>query len=59
MSPRSKAVLVCLHCDQDLVHCHGTAIVNVDQSHVCSDDPECHLAVELHFFISVSDEERI
>ena len=47
---------VCTMCEDDLQHCHGTAIVIDDYSHVCSDDPECTLSVNEHWFMSIDDE---
>jgi hypothetical protein len=46
---------ICTDCDQNLEHCHGTAIVEGDGSYVCSDDPDCRMAIELHLFISNTD----
>jgi hypothetical protein len=42
-------------CDDHLQHCHGTAIVMDDDTHVCSDDPDCTLNVNEHWFMSVED----
>jgi hypothetical protein len=50
---------VCTMCDDNLLHCHGTAIVLVNGSHVCSDDPDCALSVNEHWFMSVEDEESL
>ena len=44
-------------CDDRLLHCHGTAIVLAGGSHVCSDDPDCTLSVNEHWFMSVEDDE--
>jgi hypothetical protein len=41
---------VCTDCAEDLEHCHGTAIVQEDGSHECSEDPDCRLAIELHLW---------
>jgi hypothetical protein len=38
----------------DLQHCHGTALVS-DGNYVCSDDPDCTLSVDEHWFISVNE----
>jgi len=46
-------------CDDGLLHCHGTAIVTAHGSHVCSDDPDCALSVNEHWFMSVEDEESL
>lgn len=50
-------VPVCSMCDDGLFHCHGTAIVLVNGSHVCSDDPDCTLSVNEHWFMSIEDDE--
>ena len=47
----------CSLCDDDLVHCHGTAIVTSEDSHVCSDDPDCTLSVNEYWFMSIEDDE--
>ncbi len=52
---RYAPVAVCTMCDDNLLHCHGTAIVLDDDSHVCSDDPDCTLAINEHWFMSVED----
>jgi hypothetical protein len=44
-------VETCAECEQDLEHCHGTAIAHFDGSGECSEDPDCRLAVELHLFV--------
>jgi hypothetical protein len=49
-------VAVCTMCDDNLLHCHGTAIVLVSGTHVCSDDPDCRLSINEHWFMSVEDE---
>jgi hypothetical protein len=41
----------CVECEQDLEHCHGTAIVHFDRSGDCAEDPSCRLAVEQHLFV--------
>jgi hypothetical protein len=46
----------CASCDARLAHCHGTAIVIDDTTHVCSDDPDCTLDVDEHWFVSLDDE---
>jgi hypothetical protein len=46
-------------CDDNLLHCHGTAIVIDDGSHVCSDDPDCPLSINEHWFMSVEDEDSL
>jgi hypothetical protein len=50
-------VIVCTMCDDNLLHCHGTAIVIDDATHVCSDDPDCTLSVNEHWFMSVEVDE--
>jgi hypothetical protein len=42
---------VCVECEQDLEHCHGTAIVHFDGSADCTEDPGCHLAADHHIFV--------
>jgi hypothetical protein len=46
----------CVLCDEDLQHCHGTAIVLDEFSHVCSDDPDCRLGVDEHWFVTGEDD---
>jgi hypothetical protein len=41
----------CVECDQDLEHCHGTAIVHFDGSADCTEDPGCRLIVEQHLWV--------
>ncbi|HEY5091772.1 MAG TPA: hypothetical protein VII60_00780 [Acidimicrobiales bacterium] len=55
----TSPVAVCTMCDDGLLHCHGTAIVTAHGSHVCSDDPDCALSVNEHWFMSVEDEESL
>jgi len=43
-------------CDDHLQHCHGTAIVIDEGSHVCSDDPDCTFSVNEHWFMSIEDD---
>jgi hypothetical protein len=47
--------LNCIWCENDLQHCHGTALVDVDGAHVCSDDPDCILDVDEHWFVSLNE----
>jgi hypothetical protein len=42
----------CLECDEDLEHCHGVAIIVSEGIYECSDDPDCQLGIELHFFMA-------
>jgi hypothetical protein len=44
-------------CVDNLLHCHGTAIVIDDATHVCSDDPDCTLSVNEHWFMSIEVDE--
>lgn len=55
--PMHQASLIeaCEMCNDELLHCHGTAIVLVSGSHVCSDDPDCVLAINEHWFMSIDD----
>ncbi|MFY9783852.1 MAG: hypothetical protein WAK12_10025 [Acidimicrobiales bacterium] len=50
--PLRKLETTCISCEEDLQHCHGTAIVMDDATHVCSDDPDCTLSVDEHRFVS-------
>jgi hypothetical protein len=47
--------VVCTLCVEDLQHCHGTAIVT-DFSHVCSDDPDCTVSVDEHWYVDAEDD---
>ena len=49
------SVELCVECDQNLEHCHGTALIGIDDSHHCSDDPDCRVPVALHVFIAVEE----
>jgi hypothetical protein len=53
---QSLPEIVCASCDENLAHCHGTALVSIDETHVCSDDPECMLSVDEHWFISFDED---
>jgi hypothetical protein len=44
----------CPRCDDYLEHCHGVAVVR-DMNSMCSEDPDCHVAIELHQFVSYDD----
>jgi hypothetical protein len=44
----------CTHCDNNLDHCHGVAVVN-EWSAMCSEDPDCRVAIELHQFVSYEE----
>jgi hypothetical protein len=57
MALQSTRIDVCLDCDNDLEHCHGTAIVHLEGVSECSDDPGCPLNAELHLFIHRCDED--
>jgi hypothetical protein len=48
----TTGIEVCIECEEDLEHCHGTAIIQLDGSHECSEDPDCHLAIELHLWLA-------
>ena len=41
----------CGLCLDGLEHCHGAAIAIDESAYVCSDDTDCVLASELHWFI--------
>ena len=50
--PESAVIIeACAECQQDLEHCHGTAILHVDGVADCSDAPDCRLTAELHRFV--------
>ena len=50
--PESAVIIqVCAECQQDLEHCHGTAILHIDGAADCADDPDCRLTAELHLFV--------
>jgi hypothetical protein len=53
MPREQEAIAACSSCDADLQHCHGTAIVLDDATHVCSDDPDCTLEMTEHWFVSL------
>ncbi|HEY5274234.1 MAG TPA: hypothetical protein VIJ34_13495 [Acidimicrobiales bacterium] len=48
-------VEVCVECAEDLEHCHGVAIVQIDESYECSDDPECRLTIEQHRWVAAAE----
>ncbi|MCU1491522.1 MAG: hypothetical protein JWM85_2927 [Acidimicrobiaceae bacterium] len=48
---------LCLECDRDLEHCHGTAIVHLDGFSECSEDPDCRLIAAAHWFQSLCEQE--
>jgi hypothetical protein len=45
----------CTACVMDYQHCHGTALVTDESTYVCSDDPDCTLAIDEHWFVSIAD----
>jgi hypothetical protein len=49
--------VVCTTCDEELQHCHGTAIVIGDALHACSDDPDCTSSIDEHWFVSIEDDD--
>ncbi len=51
-----EEVSTCSACEDDLAHCHGTAIIQLDASYECSDDPDCRLAIEAHLLIAWPEE---
>jgi hypothetical protein len=55
----TSSVVGCTICDDNLLHCHGTAIVIDDGSHVCSEDPDCTLSINEHWFMSIEDEDSL
>ena len=44
----------CAYCDDDLEHCHGVAVVG-EMNTMCSEDPDCRVAIELHEFVSFEE----
>jgi hypothetical protein len=53
---QSLPEIVCTSCDENLAHCHGTALVSVEETYVCSDDPECTLTVDEHWFVAFDED---
>jgi hypothetical protein len=53
---REEQLIACTSCLEDLQHCHGTAIVNVDGAHVCSDEPQCTLAIDEHWYVALDED---
>jgi hypothetical protein len=50
--PESAVIIhACAECQDDLEHCHGTAIEHLDGAADCSDDPDCRLGAGLHLFV--------
>ncbi len=49
---------ICSPCQENLEHCHGTAIVHFDGAWACSDDPDCRLVAEVHRFVVACDEDE-
>jgi hypothetical protein len=47
--------VVCAECEEDLQHCHGTAILIDGVLQACSDDPDCTVSVDEHWFVSIDD----
>jgi hypothetical protein len=58
MSLQPIASISCVWCDAQLQHCHGTAIVLDDTTRVCSDDPDCTLDVDEHWFIALDEDKN-
>jgi hypothetical protein len=55
MTTSPRVGITCSFCDDQLLHCHGVAIV-FDGEATCSDDPDCDLAIEFHHFVAREDE---
>jgi hypothetical protein len=51
MPEPAVSIEVCTECEQDLEHCHGTAIVHFDGMADCAEDPDCRMAAEQHLFV--------
>jgi hypothetical protein len=49
------AIVECASCDEELQHCHGTAIMIDGATHACSDDPDCTLEAAEHWFVSMDE----
>lgn len=49
---RKVQPIICAACENDLQHCHGTAIVVDETTHICSDDPDCIVSIDEHWFAS-------
>ena len=47
----------CRSCELDLRHCHGTALVGSDETYVCTDDPDCTLCVDEHWYVTFDEDE--
>lgn len=45
-------MVACTSCEEELQHCHGTAMVIDEATHVCSDDPDCALEIAEHWFVA-------
>jgi hypothetical protein len=46
------SMVACTSCEEELQHCHGTAMVIDEATHVCSDDPDCALEIAEHWFVA-------
>jgi len=46
----------CTLCDDNLLHCHGTWIADANGSSVCSEDPDCTLGADEHWFSCIEDD---
>jgi hypothetical protein len=51
MTEPALIIEVCVECERDIEHCHGTAIVHFDGSADCAEDPGCRMAAEQHLFV--------
>jgi hypothetical protein len=50
MPEPATVTAVCYDCEQDLEHCHGTALVHPDGAVECTDDPVCCLGRDAHVY---------
>ena len=48
-------MITCTSCDEDLRHCHGTAVIVDGGTHVCSDDPDCTLELAEHWYVALDE----
>jgi hypothetical protein len=55
MGRKNASTVVCVDCSEDIEHCHGTAIIMTNGAIECSDDPDCRLGVEVHYFFTRED----
>jgi len=54
VSQQARLEVLCWECYEDLVHCHGTAIVHLDVIE-CTEHVDCRVGGELHHFVWTCD----